>query len=145
MKNVAMTPNAPEHYVRKERSKWLDPEKASMLKGAKVRNIMRNSLDNVMSNRVIACKTLKEIWDALETQCQGTMAIKNNRRVILVQEYKQFDAKADESKTDIHNRFLTLLNDLSFVGNEYDIEDSNTKFMRALPEDWDTQASIIRH
>ncbi|KAL8104502.1 hypothetical protein AgCh_028647 [Apium graveolens] len=42
-----------------------------MLKVAKVRNILHNSLDNVMSKRVIAYKTAKKIWDALETQCQG--------------------------------------------------------------------------
>ncbi|KAL8133992.1 hypothetical protein AgCh_009170 [Apium graveolens] len=62
-----------------------------------------------------------------------------------MQEYEQFDAKADESITDIYDRFLTLLNDLSLVGKEYDREDSNTKFLRALPKEWDTQASIIRH
>ncbi|XP_074351812.1 uncharacterized protein LOC141690957 [Apium graveolens] len=120
MKTVALTSDVPEHYVRKEKSKWSDPGKASMLKDAKVRNILDNSLDNVMSNRVISCKTAKEIWDALETHCQGTMAIKNNRRVILVQKYEQFDVKANESITDIYNRFLTLLNDISLVGKEYD-------------------------
>ncbi|XP_074343080.1 uncharacterized protein LOC141680883 [Apium graveolens] len=98
METVAMTPDVPEHYIRKEKSKCSDPEKASMLKDTKVRNFLHNSLDNMMSNKVIACKTVKDIWDALEIQCQ-----------------------------------------------EYDREDSNTKFLRALSEDWDAQTSIIRH
>ncbi|XP_074374229.1 uncharacterized protein LOC141714618 [Apium graveolens] len=130
-----MSANTLENYAIKEKSKWSDPEKAAMFKDAKVRNILHNSLNNVMSNRVISCKTTKEIWDALETQCQGMMAIKKNRRAVLVQEYEQFDAKADKSITDIYDRFLTLLNDLSLVGKEYEIEDSNTKFLRALLED----------
>ncbi|XP_074377051.1 uncharacterized protein LOC141718569 [Apium graveolens] len=121
-----MTPDVPEHYVRKERSMWSDPVKASMLKNAKVRTILHNSLDNMMSNRVIAYKTAKEIWDAFETHCQGTMAIKKNRRAVLVQEYEQFDAKADKSITDIYDRFLILLNDLALVGKEYERKDSNT-------------------
>ncbi|XP_074356141.1 uncharacterized protein LOC141695828 [Apium graveolens] len=140
-----MTAIDPEHYIIKEKSELLDHEKAVMLKDAKIRNILHNSFENVMSNRVIACKNAKEIWDALETQCQGTMVIKNNRRVVLVLEYEQFYDKADESIIDIYYRFLTLLNDLSLVGKEYDREDSNTKFLRDLPEEWDTQASIIRH
>ncbi|KAK1394580.1 hypothetical protein POM88_013636 [Heracleum sosnowskyi] len=37
------------------------------------------------------------------------------------------------------------MNNLSLVGKEYVPEDSNTKFLRALPEEWDTQTSIIRH
>ena len=49
-----------------------------VLKDAKVKNILHNSLNNVMSNRVIACKTAKEIWDTLEVQCQGTKEIKKN-------------------------------------------------------------------
>lgn len=84
---------------------------------------------------MIACKTAKEIWDALKNQCQGTMAIKKNIRDVFVQEHEQFDAKADESITDIYDRFLTPLNDLSLVGKDYDMEDSNTKFLRALPEE----------
>ncbi|XP_074351415.1 uncharacterized protein LOC141690521 [Apium graveolens] len=129
--NCGLSADAPEHYVIKEKLKWLDAEKVAMLKDAKVRNIMHNSLDNVMSNRVISCKTAKEIWDALKTQCM--MAIKKNRRVVLVQEYEQFDAKVDESITDTYDRFLTLLNDLSLVEKEFEREYSNTKFLRALP------------
>ncbi|KAL8115412.1 hypothetical protein AgCh_022049 [Apium graveolens] len=87
-KVVDITPTVPEHYIRKEKSKW-----------------------------VIICKTARAIWDALETQCQGTMVIKKNRRVVLVQEYEQFDAKSDETITDIYDRFLTLLNDLSLYQN----------------------------
>ncbi|XP_074359503.1 uncharacterized protein LOC141698627 [Apium graveolens] len=115
-KVVSMTTTIHEHYIRKEKSEWSDPEKAAMLKNAKVRNILHNSLDNMISNRVIACKTAKEIWDALEIQYQCIMEIKKNRRDILVQEYEQFGAKDDESNTDIYDRFLTLLNDLSLVG-----------------------------
>ena len=135
----------PEHYVAKDKFEWTPEEKADVLKDAKVKNILYNSLDAVLSNRVITCKTAKEIWDALEVQCQGTKAIKKNRRTLLIQEYEQFEAKTDESLTEVYDRFLSLLNELSLVGKVYDFEDSNTKFLRALPEDWDTQTSIIRH
>ena len=64
---------------------------------------------------------------------------------MLIQEYEQFEAKADESLTEVYDRFLSLLNELSLVGKVYDNEDSNTKFLRALTEDWGTQTSIIRH
>ncbi|KAL8147319.1 hypothetical protein AgCh_004871 [Apium graveolens] len=71
--------------------------------------------------RVIAYKTAIEIWDALETQCQGTTSIKKNIRAVLFQEYEHFEAKTDESLTDIYDRFLTLLNDLSLVEKVYDL------------------------
>lgn len=97
-----------------------------------------------MSNRIITCKTTKEIWDALETQCQGTKEIKKNRRSILTQEYEYFEAKANESLIKVYDRFLGLLNELALVGKVYSNEDSNAKFMRALPQEWDLKTTIIR-
>ena len=72
----------PEHYVDKQKAEMTKEEKLEILKDAKVKSILHNSLDVVMSNRVIACETSKEIWDKLETQCQGTKTIKKNRRAL---------------------------------------------------------------
>ncbi|XP_063939724.1 uncharacterized protein LOC135148436 [Daucus carota subsp. sativus] len=76
--------------------------------------------------------------------CQGTKAIKKNRRTILTQEYEHFESKAGESLTDLYDRFVKLLNDLSLVDKEYDLEDSNLKFLLALPEKWDLKVTTIR-
>lgn len=73
------------------------------------------------------------------------MDIKKNKRAILIQEYEHFVAMTDERLADIYDRFLALLNNLSLVGKECDVEDSNRKFMRGLPELWSTQISIIMH
>ncbi|KAL8119809.1 hypothetical protein AgCh_017068 [Apium graveolens] len=89
-------------------------------------------------------KTAKEIWDALETRCQGTDSIKKNRKTILTQEYEHFDSKPNESLTDLYDRFIKLLNDLPLVDKEYDLEGSNLEFLLALPESWDLKAKIIR-
>ena len=63
------------------------------------------------------------IWDALEVRCQGTRAIKKNRRTILTQEYEHFDSRSDESMTNTYDRLVKLMNDLSLVDKEYDLED----------------------
>ncbi|KAL8131808.1 hypothetical protein AgCh_007650 [Apium graveolens] len=86
----------------------------------------------------------KDAKDALEVRCQGTNAIKKNRKTILTQEYEHFDSKSDESLTDTYDRFTKLLNDLSLVDKEYDLEDSNLKFLLASPEKWDLKATTIR-
>ncbi|XP_074352505.1 uncharacterized protein LOC141691637 [Apium graveolens] len=93
--------------VAGEEEKMVDNDKkdyspeylSSIMKDAKVRYILHSSLDSVMSNRVIGCKTAKEIWDTLEVKCQGTTAIKKNMRTILTQEYEHFESKSDESLT----------------------------------------------
>ncbi|KAL8115083.1 hypothetical protein AgCh_021782 [Apium graveolens] len=75
---------------------------------------------------------------------EGTESIKKNRKTILTQEYEHFDSKPDESLTGLYDRFVKLLNVLSLVDKEYDLEDSNLKFMVALPESWDLKATTIR-
>ena len=79
--------------VPKEKSDYTAEDIASIAKDVKVRHLLHSAIDNVMSNRVINCKTAKEIWDALETRCQGTDTIKKNRKTILTQEYEHFDSK----------------------------------------------------
>ncbi|XP_017216873.1 uncharacterized protein LOC108194442 [Daucus carota subsp. sativus] len=120
-------------------------EKLEVLKDSKEKSILHNSLDSVLSNRVIACKTSKEKWDTLEVQCQGIEAIEKNLRAWLVQEYERYETNPDEDLTDSYDRFLTLLSNVSLAGKEYEVEDFNTKFFKSLPEEWDIHSSIIRH
>ncbi|XP_074347061.1 uncharacterized protein LOC141685884 [Apium graveolens] len=123
-----------EKMFDKDKKDYSLKDFSSIIKDAKVRHILHNSLVSFMSNRVIGCKTAKKIWDTLEVKCQGTTAIKKNRRTILTQKYEYFDSKSDESLTEIYDKFQKLMNDLSLVDKEYDLKDSNSNFLLALPE-----------
>ena len=65
-----------QKLIPKEKKDLTPEDISSIAKDAKVRHLLHSALDNVMSNRVIGCKTAKEIWDALEVRCQGTSAIR---------------------------------------------------------------------
>lgn len=67
--------NQPAKMIPKEKGDYTPEDISSIAKDARVRHLLHSTIDNVMSNRVIGCKTAKEIWDALETRCQGTEAI----------------------------------------------------------------------
>ncbi|KAK1394494.1 hypothetical protein POM88_013550 [Heracleum sosnowskyi] len=60
------------------------------------------------------------------------------------QEYEHFDSRANETLTETYDRFCKLLNDLSLVDKEYDLEESNLKFLLSLPERWDLKTTTIR-
>lgn len=55
-----------------------------------------------------------------------------NGKAILTREYEHFDSKENESLTEIYDRFLTLLNELSLVGKEYNLEDTENVVSSAL-------------
>ena len=105
MKVVVSVVGEPKKMVNKDRKNYSPEDLSSIMKDAKVRHILHISLDSVMSNRVIRCKTTKEIWDALKVNCQGTTTIKKNKRTILTQEYEHFDSRDNESLTEIYDRF----------------------------------------
>ncbi|KAK1388337.1 hypothetical protein POM88_016515 [Heracleum sosnowskyi] len=130
--------------VPKEKKDLTPGDISSIAKDAKVRHLLHSALDNFMSNRVIGCKTAKEIWDVLEVRCQGTSAIKKNMKTILTQEYEHFYSRPDETLTETYDKFCKLLNDLSLVDKEYELEESNLKFLLSLPERWDLKATTIR-
>lgn len=44
-----------------EMKDYTPKDKASIMKDSNVRHLLHSSLDNVMSNRVIGCKIVKEI------------------------------------------------------------------------------------
>ena len=58
-KIVPQTATEPEHFIIKEKSEWSPEDKIEALKDVKVKTILHNSMDHVMSNRVIACRTVK--------------------------------------------------------------------------------------
>ncbi|XP_017217450.1 uncharacterized protein LOC108195023 [Daucus carota subsp. sativus] len=136
----AAVEDQPQKLIPKEKKDYTPEDLSSMGKDAKVKLLLHSALDNDMSNRVIGCKTAKEIWDALEIRWQGTKAI---RKTILTHEYEDFASKSDESLSDLYDRFVILLNDLSLVDKEYDLEDSNMKFLLALPEKWNLKVTTI--
>ena len=113
-------------------------------KDAKVRNILFNILDTVLTNYVISIKTTKETWDKLRVHCERTKHVKKNLRSLLIQQYEYFEANPGETLTKTYDRFTQLLNKMAMYGKSYDNEDVNTKFMRALSEEWDEKSIAIR-
>ncbi|XP_074323476.1 uncharacterized protein LOC141660389 [Apium graveolens] len=105
MKLAVVVVGQEENMIDKENKDYFPEDLSSIIKDAKVRHILHSSLDNVMSNRIIGCKTAKEIWNTFEVKYLGTTAIKKNRRTILNQEYEHFGSKSNESLTEIYDRF----------------------------------------
>ena len=59
----------PAKSIPKEKGDYTAEDISSIAKDARERHLLHSAIDNVMSNRVINCKTAKEIWDDLETRC----------------------------------------------------------------------------
>ena len=62
--------------IPEEKNDYTPEDISYISKDANVRHLLRSALDNVISNRLIGCKSTKKIWDAIDMRCQDTKTIK---------------------------------------------------------------------
>ena len=65
-----------------------------------------------MFDNVINCTTAKEVWDTIQTLCERTEQVRENKIQLFVQQYKHFQYKSRETLNDVFSRFQKLLNAL---------------------------------
>ncbi|XP_063942882.1 uncharacterized protein LOC135150486 [Daucus carota subsp. sativus] len=130
--------------VPKNPSKFTEEDEKEVHKDNKAMNILFNGIDDDMFDCVINCPTAKEAWDTIQTLCEGTYQVRENKTQLFVQQYESFHSKSGESLNDLFNRFQKLLNGLKLYGRVYMLKDSNIKFLRALPRDWKPMTVALR-
>ena len=133
-----------EHLVEKSKDEWTKEDKENILKDAKVINILFNSLDSVLTNYMLSCKTTIEVWNRLQVHYEGTKPMKKNMKYLLIQGYEYIKARSRETLTETYDMFTKLLNDMAMHDKYYDNEDVNTKFIRSFPEMYDKKTTAIR-
>ena len=102
-----------EHFIEKPKSEWSKDDKENSFKDVKVRNILFNSLDTVLTNYVFSCKTSKEMWDKLRVHCEGMKHVKKNLISLLIQQYEYFEANTGETLIETYDMFTQLLNEMA--------------------------------
>ena len=75
-------------------------------------NILFNGLDKDMFENVINFTTSKEVWDTIQTLCEGSEQVRHNMMQLLIKKYEVFHFKHGESVNDTYSRFQRLLNGL---------------------------------
>ncbi|XP_075111727.1 uncharacterized protein LOC142181935 [Nicotiana tabacum] len=102
-------------------------------------------------NRILACQSTKEIWEALQTAHKGTTQVKQSKIDMLTTEYELFRMKDDESIQDMHTRFSSIINELRSLGEIVPRNKLVRKILSVLPSSWEskvndiTEAKTCRH
>ncbi|XP_070004926.1 WEB family protein At5g16730, chloroplastic-like [Nicotiana sylvestris] len=91
-------------------------------------------------NRVSACDTAKEIWEALQTAYEGTTQVKQSKIDMLTTKYELFRMKDDESIQDIHTRFTSIINELHSLGDVIPRNKLVRKILSVLSGSWESKA-----
>ena len=127
----------PAKWVPKDPSLYYDSENEKITMDKSLQLILIESLDLVMYNNIVNCTSRKQIWE-----CEGSAEVKDNEKQILVSQYVM--AKANESITEVFERFNKLINDLHLYNKYYETKEVNFKFLLTLPDHLESKIYDIR-
>nr|XP_009610136.1 uncharacterized protein LOC104103889 [Nicotiana tomentosiformis] len=94
-------------------------------------------------NRISACHSAKEIWEALQTTHEGTTQVKQSKIDMLTTEYELFKMKDDESIQDMHTRFTSIINELHSLGEIIPRNKLVRKILSVLHGSWENKVNTI--
>ncbi|XP_009791346.2 uncharacterized protein [Nicotiana sylvestris] len=98
--------------VPKTRKEYNDVDRKAIEKNFRAKKILVCGIGPDEYNRISACQSAKEIWEALQTAHEGTTQVKQSKIDMLTNEYELFKMKEDESIQDMHTRFTSIINEL---------------------------------
>ena len=101
-------------------------------------------MDRIEYDRICQCKTAKEFWRIFEITHEGTNQVKDSKVRILVNDYKMFKMKPNESFVEMFSRFTDVVNRLEGLGNKVSEEDKVSKILRCLPPKWKSKTKAIK-
>jgi hypothetical protein len=106
-------------------------------------NVLFSALGVTEFNRVKSLTNAHDIWEKLMKVHEGTSCVKEAKLYLLKGNFSEFTMKRDESIAEMFNRLNDIVNDLKGPGFEVPDVDFNHKFLRYLPERYDTIVTFL--
>nr|GEY24321.1 zf-CCHC domain-containing protein/UBN2 domain-containing protein [Tanacetum cinerariifolium] len=105
--------------------------------------VIYNALPRKEYERILMCKTAKEIWDTLLITHQDNSQVKDNKIDLLVQQYEQFTIPEKKSIDNAFARFNTIITSLKSLDEGFSSKNYVRKFLRALHSKWRVKVTAI--
>src|SRR6185437_15219172 len=87
--------------------------------------------------------TANGIWQKLMEIHVGTSSVKEAKLYVLKGKFSKFAMKMNESVAEMFNRLNDIVNELKGLGFEVPDVDFSHKFLRSLPERYDTIVTLL--
>ncbi|XP_070050035.1 uncharacterized protein [Nicotiana tomentosiformis] len=120
------TSGDPTVTIPKTRKEFNDADRKVIEKNFRAKKILVCGIGPDEYNRISACQSAKEIWEALQTAHKGTTQMKD-----------------DESIQDMHTRFTSIINELHSLGEIIPRNKLVRKILSVLPSSWENKVNAI--
>ncbi|XP_075080559.1 uncharacterized protein LOC142166047 [Nicotiana tabacum] len=129
--------------IPKTRKEYNDIDCKSIEKNLRANKILICGIGPDEYNRISACQSTKEIWEALQAAHEGTTQVKQSKIDMLTTEYELLRMKDDESIQDMHTRFTSIINELHSLGEIIPRNKLVRKILNVLPGSWESKVNAI--
>ncbi|XP_070054377.1 uncharacterized protein [Nicotiana tomentosiformis] len=133
----------PAVTIPKTRKAFNDADRKAIEKNFRAKKILVCGIGPDEYNRISACQSSKEIWEALQTSHEGTTQVKQSKIGMLTTEYELFRIKDDESIQDMHTPFTSIINELHSLGDIIPRNKLVRKILSVLPSSWESKVNAI--
>ncbi|XP_070010332.1 uncharacterized protein [Nicotiana sylvestris] len=127
----------------KTTKEYTDANRKAVKKSFHAKKILVCGIGPDEYNRISACDTAKDIWEALKIAHEGTTQVKQSKIDMLTIEYELFRLKDDESIQDMHTRFASIINELHSLGETIPSNKLVRKILSILPIPWESKVNAI--
>ncbi|XP_070057687.1 uncharacterized protein [Nicotiana tomentosiformis] len=129
--------------VPKTRKEYNDADRKAIEKNFRAKKILVCGIGPDEYNKIFACQSAKQIWEALQTTHEGTTQVKQSKIDMLTTEYELFRMKDDESIQDMHTCFTSIINELHSLGETILRNKLIRKILSVLPSSWKSKVNAI--
>ena len=106
-------------------------------------NVVYNALDLNEFNCICKLETAHEIWEKLKEIHEGTTMVKDVKLFVYKGQLEKFTMLLNESIEALFNRLNNIINELKGLGMDVFDIDFYHKFLRALPNKYDTIVTLL--
>ncbi|GJU89018.1 ribonuclease H-like domain-containing protein [Tanacetum coccineum] len=111
----------------------------------KTRGNLLMALPNEHQLKFITYKSAKTLMEAKDNRFGGNKESNKLRKILLKQQYEDFNGKSSEGLDQIYDRLQKIISQLEIHGETISQEDVNLKLLRSLPSEWKTHTLIWRN
>nr|XP_016499434.1 PREDICTED: uncharacterized protein LOC107818037 [Nicotiana tabacum] len=133
----------PAMTVPKIRKEYNDADCKAIEKNFRAKEILVYGIGPNEYNRISACQSAKEIWEALQTAHEGKNQVKQSKIDMLTTEYELFRMYDDESIQDMHSLFTSIINELHSLEEIIPRNKLVRKILSVLPGSWESKVNVI--
>ncbi|XP_019236240.1 PREDICTED: uncharacterized protein LOC109216534 [Nicotiana attenuata] len=133
----------PPIAIPKTRKEFNDADRKAIEKNFRAKKILVCGIGPDEYNRISACQSAKEIWEALQTAHEGTTQVKQSKINMLTTEYELFRMQDDESVQEMHTRFTSIINELHSLCETIPRNKLVRKILSMLPNSWESKVNTI--